>query len=224
MIFTLTGDVNRPGIYELPLGTSLKTLIEECGGGVPVDRRLQVVFSGPTNAVIPVEMVDTPLDFSSMKRIPSGLGSGGFTVYDNTACVIRAGLNFSRFLAIESCGQCTACKSGTGRITARLERLEAGQATEEDVMAIVDDCQHIKGQGRCFLITEEGIEINSIFYHFPDDVMEHLEYGCQKPRHLVMPKIKDFDEETGMFVFDEAYYDRSFAEGRWINRPAWYLS
>jgi len=87
-------------------------------------------------------------------------------------------------------------------------------------MAIVDDCQHIKGQGRCFLITEEGIEINSILYHFPDDVVEHLEYGCPKPRPLVMPKIKDFDEETGTFVFDEAYYERSFAEGRWINLPA----
>ena len=220
MIFTLTGDVNRPGMYELPLGTSLKTLIETCGGGVPVDRRLQAVFSGPTNAVIPPDKIDTPLDFSSMKRIPSGLGSGGFTVYDDTACILRAGLNFSRFLAIESCGQCTACKTGTGRITRRLERLEAGQAQEEDVMAILDDCQHIKGQGRCFLITEEGIEINSILYHFPDDVIEHIEYGCQKTRPLTLPKIKDFDEATHTFLFDEAYYDRSFSEGRWINYPA----
>jgi NADH-quinone oxidoreductase subunit F len=179
MIFTLTGDVNRPGMYELPLGTPLRTLIEQCGGGVAIDRRLQAVFSGPTNAVITPDKLDTPLDFSSMKKIPSGLGSGGFTVYDNTACVIQAGLNFSRFLAIESCGQCTACKTGTGRITRRLELLEEGRATEEDVMAILDDCQHIKGQGRCFLITEEGIEINSILYHFADDVVEHIEYGCQ---------------------------------------------
>ncbi len=220
MIFTLTGDVNRPGMYELPLGTSLKTLIEVYGGGLPPDRHLQAVFSGPTNAVIPANRIDTPLDFASMRKIPSGLGSGGFTVYDNTACVIQAGLNFSRFLAIESCGQCTACKVGTGRITGRLLRLEAGLATEEDVMAILDDCQHIKGQGRCFLITEEGIEINSIFYHFPEDVVEHVEYGCQKARPLIMPKIKDFDEASHTFIYDEAYYDRSFQEGKRINYPA----
>jgi NADH-quinone oxidoreductase subunit F len=220
MIFTLTGDVNRPGLYELPLGTSLKTLIDVHGMGVPPDRQIKVVFSGPTNAVIPADRIDTPLDFASMRKIPSGLGSGGFTVYDNTACVIKAGLNFSRFLAIESCGQCTSCKTGTGRITARLARLEAGLATEEDVMAILDDCQHIKGQGRCFLITEEGIEINSILYHFPDDVVEHIEYGCQSERPLIVPKIKDFDEASHTFIYDEAYYDRSAQEGRWINYPA----
>lgn len=220
MIFTLTGDVNRPGMYELPLGTPLQTLIQTCGGGVKIDRRLQAVFSGPTNAVIPADKINTPLDFASMRAIPSGLGSGGFTVYDDTACIIQAGLNFSRFLAIESCGQCTACKTGTGRITSRLERLEAGEATEEDVMAILDDCQHIKGAGRCFLITEEGIEINSILYHFADDVVEHLSYGCKKKRSLVMPKIKDFDEGTQTFVYDTAYYDRSFSEGRKIVYPA----
>ena len=220
MIFTLTGDVNRPGLYELPLGTPLKTLIEVYGGGVSPDCHLKAVFSGPTNAVIPADRIDTPLDFASMRKIPSGLGSGGFTVYDNTACIVKAGLNFSRFLAIESCGQCTACKTGTGRITWRLERLEAGLATEEDVMAILDDCQHIKGQGRCFLITEEGIEINSILYHFPGEVVEHIEYGCQKERSLILPKIKDFDEASHTFIYDEAYYDRSLHEGRRINYPA----
>ncbi len=220
MIFTLTGDVNRPGMYELPMGTPLRTLVEVYGGGTRLDRHAKAVFSGPTNAVIPESKLDTPLDFGSMRKIPSGLGSGGFIVYDNTACIIKAGLNFSRFLAIESCGQCTSCKAGTGRITRRLELLEEGLASEEDALAIMDDCQHIKGSGRCFLCTEEGIEINSIFYHFPDDVQEHIEYGCLKNRHLIMPKIKDFDEASHTFIFDEAYYDRSFAEGRYIVYPA----
>ena len=219
MIFTLTGDINRPGMYELPLGTPLKTLIEEYGGGASLDRQVRAVFSGPTNAVIPAHKLDTPLDFGSMKKIPSGLGSGGFIVYDNSACIVKAGLNFSRFLAIESCGQCTSCKTGTGRITRGLELLEEGRATEETVMAILEDCQHIKGQGRCYLITEEGIDIGSIFYHFPDEIIEHLEYGCMKERHLILPKIKDFDEATHTFLFDEAYYERSYAEGKRINYP-----
>ncbi len=219
MIFTLVGDVNQPGMYELPLGTPLKTLIDVYGGGARADCHVQAVFSGPTNAVIPASKLDTPLDFGSMRALPSGLGSGGFIVYDNTACVLKAGLNFSRFLAIESCGQCTSCKTGTGRITHRLELLEAGKATTLDAMSILEDCQHIKGQGRCFLITEEAIEIGSIFYQFPDVVAEHLEFGCLKSRHLPLPKIKDFDEETHTFIFDEAYYDRSFAEGRYIIYP-----
>jgi len=219
MIFTLVGDVNRPGVYELPMGTSLKTLIDVYGEGTKADCHLQAVFSGPTNAVIPASKIDTPLDFKSMRAIPSGLGSGGFTVYDNTACILKAGLNFSRFLAIESCGQCTSCKTGTGRITYRLERLEKGIATVEDTLAIMEDCQHIRGQGRCFLITEEGIEIGSIFYQFPEEVAEHIEYGCLKGRPLPLPKIKDFDETTHTFTFDEEYYNRSFAEGRYINYP-----
>ncbi len=219
MIFTLTGDVNRPGIYELPLGTPLRTLIEVYGEGARPDRKIKAVFSGPTNAVIPAHKLDTPLDFGSMRNIPSGLGSGGFIVYDDTACILQAGLNFSRFLAIESCGQCVSCKSGTGRITRRLELLESGRATEDDVLSIVAECQQMKGQGRCFLITEEGVEINSLFYHFPEEVAEHLEFGCLRKRPLVLPKIKDFDESTHTFIYDEAYYDRSLAEGRHILYP-----
>jgi hypothetical protein len=80
----------------------------------------------------------------------------------------------------------------------------------------LEDCQHIKGQGRCFLITEEAIEIGSVFYNFPDVVAEHIEFGCLNKRHISLPKIKDFDEATHTFTFDEQYYERSFAEGRYI--------
>jgi NADH-quinone oxidoreductase subunit F len=220
MIFTLTGDVNRPGMYELPMGTSLRTLIEVYGGGAKLDRHIRAVFSGPTNAVIPADKLDTPLDFASMRKIPSGIGSGGFIVYDDTACIIKAGLNFARFLAIESCGQCASCKTGTGRIAYRLGLLEEGKATEQDVFAILEDCLHTKGSGRCYLVTETGIDISSIFYNFPDDIVEHLEYGCLKERHLPLPKIKEFDEATHTFTFDENYFERSFAEGRYIIEPA----
>lgn len=219
MIFTLTGDINRPGMYELPMGTPLRTLIDVYGGGPKMERHVKVVFSGPTNSVIPASKLDTPLDFGSMRKIPSGLGSGGFIVLDNTACVLKAGLDFAKFLAIESCGQCSSCKTGTGRIARGLELLEEGRATEESVLAILEDCEHIKGQGHCYLCTEPGLEIGSIFHHFPDDVIEHLEYGCLKNRHPVMPKIKSFDEETHTFTFDEGYFDRCLANGKLINYP-----
>ncbi|MGB3940235.1 MAG: NADH-ubiquinone oxidoreductase-F iron-sulfur binding region domain-containing protein [Candidatus Manganitrophaceae bacterium] len=220
MIFTLCGDVNRPGMYELPMGTPLRTLIEVYGGGAKIDRHIRAVFSGPTNAVIPPDKFDTPLDFASMRKIPSGLGSGGFIVYDDTACILKAGVNFAKFLAIESCGQCASCKTGTGRIAHRLERLDQGKATEQDVMGILDECSHTKGSGRCYLVTETGIDISSIFHHFSEDIVEHLEYGCLKERPLPLPKIKDYDEATHTFTYDEAYYERCFKEGRYMITPA----
>ena len=133
--------------------------------------------------------------------------------------MIRAALNFSRILAIESCGQCISCKTGTGRVTQRLERLEEGTATTEDVLAMIEECQQIKGQGRCFLVTEEGIHVGSLFEQYPDDVAEHVEFGCLNDRRLILPKIKSFDEATRTFVYDEAYYDRSLEEGRRIYYP-----
>jgi len=208
MIFTLTGDVNLPGIYELPMGTSLKSLIYDCGEGPRLGRRIQAVFSGPTNAVIPPEKLDTPLDFGSMRKIPSGIGSGGFTVYDDTACIIKATVNFSKFLALESCGQCPSCKTGTYRITQRLKKLEKGTATVEDVEGMLEECEGIKGQGHCYLVTEEGIEVGSVLYNFAHVVEEHLEYGCLNTRELPLPKIKDFDPVTRTFTYDVGFFDR----------------
>lgn len=207
MIFTLTGDVNRPGVYELSLGTTLKSLIYDFGGGPRLGRRIQAVFSGPTNAVIPASKLDTPLDIGSMRTIPSGLGSGGFIVYDDTACIIRATLNFSRFLANQSCGQCASCKTGTYRITQGLKKLEKGTATEQDVQGMMEECEAIKGQGHCYLVTEEGIEVGSVLYNFADVVAEHLEYGCLSKRELLLPKIKDFDPATNTFTYDIKFWE-----------------
>lgn len=210
---TLSGDVNRPGIYEVPTGTTLKSVINELGGG-PKGKRVKAVFSGPTNAVITEDRLDTPLDFGSMKKMGSGLGSGGFIVYDETACILKAGLNFSRFLALESCGQCPSCKSGTARITRRLERLEGGQGTPEDMEVIAQECRAIKGQGHCFLVTEEAVNISSILLHFTDEILRHIGEGCPFKRPLALPKMKDFDEESHTFYYDEAYYDHVAAEGQ----------
>lgn len=204
---TLSGDVKRPGVYELPTGTTLRTLIDEYGGG-PIGKRVQAVFSGPTNAVIREEELDAALDFGGMKKISSGLGSGGFIVYDETACVLSACLNFSRFLAIESCGQCPSCKTGTTRITALLERLERGQGTEADILAIVEEGRSIKGQGHCFLVTEEAVMTSSVIGKFTAEVLAHVGRGCPSSRTLILPKIKDFDEARRVFIYDEEYFQR----------------
>ena len=127
MLFTLCGDVRSPGVYELPLGYSLRDLVEGVGGGVPEGRRLKMVFPGASNTIITPEQLDTPLGFDAMRAVGTGLGSGGFVVYDDSACVVRATLAFSRFLYVESCAQCPACKHGTGAITDLLERIDRGE-------------------------------------------------------------------------------------------------
>lgn len=210
---TLSGDVNRPGIYEVPTGTSLKSVINELGGG-PKGKRVKAVFSGPTNAVITEDRLDTPLDFGSMKKMGSGLGSGGFIVYDETACILKAGLNFSRFLALESCGQCPSCKSGTARITQRLERLEKGHGTAEDVLTIAEECRAIKGQGHCFLVTEESVNVSSVLHYFTEEIFQHIGNGCRLDRPLPFPKMKDFDEQRRIFYYEEEYYAHVAAQGQ----------
>lgn len=215
---TLSGDVQRPGVYEVPMGTTLKTLIYEYGGG-PKGKRVKAVFSGPTNAVITEDRLDTPLDFGSMKKIGSGLGSAGFIVYNETACIVKAGLNFSRFLALESCGQCPSCKTGTARITEHLERVENGTATEEDILAIAEECRAIKGQGHCFLVTEESVNISAILHYFTEEVFDHIKHGCRLPRPLVLPKIKDYDEASHTFHYDLDYYQHAVELGENIWLP-----
>ncbi|MFQ5949699.1 MAG: NADH-ubiquinone oxidoreductase-F iron-sulfur binding region domain-containing protein, partial [Nitrospiria bacterium] len=197
----------------------LKSLIYDYGGGPPLGRRVKAVFSGVSSSVIPRDKLDTPLDFDSMAKI-SGLGSAGLIVYDDSACMIKAALNFSKFLATDSCGQCISCKAGTGRITKWLEMLEEGSATEQTVLDILEDCKHIKGQGHCFVVSQESIVISSIFYHFPEEVIEHVEYGCLNDRHLPLAKIKSFDAATHTFTYDEKYFEKALLEGREVYYPA----
>ena len=126
MVFTISGDVCRPGVSELPLGVPLRLLVEVVGGGVAAGRRVKAVIPGASGALLTEAQLDTPLDFDSMLATGSGLGSAGFVVYDDSACIVAATLAFSRFLAIESCAQCPACKQGTESIAECLERIERG--------------------------------------------------------------------------------------------------
>src|SRR5437879_6555608 len=108
MVFTLSGDIQNPGIYELPMGTPLRELLNDCGGGVLQGRKLKAILSGVANPIVLPSNLDSPMDFGSMRRIGSGLGSGGFIVYDDAACMVQVRHLFSRFLWFVSCIQCNA--------------------------------------------------------------------------------------------------------------------
>ncbi len=217
-VFTLCGDVRRPGIYELPLGLPLRTLLYDIGGGSPEGRALKAVFPGASNAVLSAEQFDTPMDFDSMRAVGSGLGSAGFVAYDESACIVRATLAYSRFLYVESCAQCPACKQGSEEITDCLERMERGEGSESDVESALARCLAVTGGRRCALPTGESLLVQSAIHAFEVEFREHLGRPCPRPRDLPLPKLVDFDEEGGRFVYDDRYRlkrpDWTFESGR----------
>lgn len=205
MLFTLLGDVQHPGVYELALGHPLSDLVHGIGGGPPEGRAVKAVFPGASSTILASQRLDTPMDFDSMKAVGSGLGSAGFVVYDETACIVRATLVFSRFLYIESCAQCPACKHGTGEITELLERIDRGDGRELDLETIVARSLTVTDAQRCALPTGETLLVQSALQQFAEEFGDHLGRACPSDRDLPPPKIVDFDEESGEFLLDERY-------------------
>jgi NADH-quinone oxidoreductase subunit F len=177
-------------------------VIEAAGGGPAAGRSIKAVFSGVANPVVTGDQLDVPLSWEDFEAIGSGMGSAGFIVYDDTACMVGVALLFSRFLYVESCGQCSACKLGSGAITERLERLEAGSGTQGDVDEIVSWLGRVTDANRCYLPVEERLVVESILRAFPDEIAQHLGTGsCPRPRHLPIPKLVDLRD--GKAVYDE---------------------
>jgi NADH:ubiquinone oxidoreductase subunit F (NADH-binding) len=203
VIFTVSGDVKRQGIFELPAGLSLKTLLYDVCGGPIGKYPIKAVFSGVASGVVTPERFETPLDFGSMRKIGGGLGSAGFIVYDQSACMVQTALKFSNFLAKSSCGQCVPCNSGTARITEHLKKIELGDGSEDDLEAIFDIAGRCTNQTRCFLPTQESVLIPSIIKAFPEEFKRHIQTRERNERDLVLPKIADFDEKSAIFIYDD---------------------
>ncbi len=176
MVFTLTGDVAAPGIYELPMGTPLRTLLVDIGGADP--DTIKAVFSGTSNAVITPDMLDTAMDFDGMAEAGSGLGSGGFVVYDTSRCIVKVLTTLQRFLAIESCGQCNACKLGTQDIWDDLARIDAGDGDTDDLDSIVQKVPVITDLARCYLPTGDQLTVGSTLEAFWEEFVAHLGQPC----------------------------------------------
>jgi NADH-quinone oxidoreductase subunit F len=203
MIFTVCGDVQRPGCYELPLGTSMRDLIQTISGGVPNGRVLKAIFPGVSNGVLTSGHLDVPLDFDSMRSIGSGLGSGGYIVYDDSACIVKAAALFSRFLYVESCGQCPPCKFSSGEITEHLNRLVVGKGTQQDIETILGRCGTVDQGNRCALPTGEHLVIESLINQFSDEFQSHCKSACDLDRELKLPKLVDYDDQKHVFTYDE---------------------
>ena len=200
MVFTVCGDVIRPGCYELPFGAPLRVLIEECAGGIRHGHKLKAILPGASNGVLRAEDLDVAMDFESLRGTGSGLGSAGFIVYDDSTCMVEVAALFSRFLYVESCGQCPPCKFGTRQITEHLDRVQRGEGAEVDIDTCLEHCPNVAHGNRCALPVGERNLVESIIGRFGDEFRAHLQKPCRLERRLVLPKLAGF--EDGRFMYD----------------------
>lgn len=200
VLCTVVGDVVRPAVVEAPMGTTLGEVIESCGG-VAEGRAVKALFPGVANTVLTGDHLDTPLTYEDLEGAGSGLGAGGFVVYDDHACMVEVAAMVSRFLYVESCGQCPPCKLGTGEITAILDRLREGQSAPTDLGEIEKRLRFVADGNRCYLPVQEQTVIASILRRFPEDVAAHLEGWCPSARTEVpVPKVVDL--ANGVATYD----------------------
>jgi NADH:ubiquinone oxidoreductase subunit F (NADH-binding) len=201
-VCTVVGDVRAPGVDEVALGTPLRDVLDVVGGGARDGRSIKAVFSGVANPVVDASNLDVPLSYEGFQSIGSGMGAGGFIVFDDSACMVEVARMFSRFLWIESCGQCPACKRGSGAITGRLERIEGGNGTDNDLAELVGWLEKVTDGNRCYLAVQEQLLVASIIRAYGDEFDEHLQLGrCPRPREIPFPKLVDL--EDGVAVYDQ---------------------
>jgi NADH:ubiquinone oxidoreductase subunit F (NADH-binding) len=214
VVATVVGDVARPGYGEIELGTPLREVIERIGGGLaPGSAAVKGVLSGVSNPVVTGDRLDVPCSYEGMEAIGSGLGAAGFMVFDDSTSMVEVARMVSRFLYVESCGQCPACKLGCGAITEHLDALMAAEASVEDLDVIAYRLAIVTDGNRCYLPVEERRVISSLLQAFPEDVAAALSGETGDWRDLVLPKIVDFGE-AGV-VFDE---NQSSKEPDWTFR------
>lgn len=192
IVCTVSGDTQRHGVGEFEMGTPLSHVIEELGGGMPNGRSIKYVLSGVSNPVVRADHLDTPLTYEAMEAIGAGLGTGGFIVFDDRTDPTELAYAVSRFLYVESCGQCPACKLGTGRVTDLLDGSEPlGPNGFAELSARLSN---VTDSSRCFLPTQEQRLIASLV---PDMRAESLR---TPGRGLLITKILDLEGDR--FVLD----------------------
>ena len=177
-VFCLSGNIVRPGAYELPHGITTRHLIEDIGGGVPDDRTLKAVMMGGSSfPVMTPDDLDTPLDADSLGRKGYFIGSGVVTVIDDRTCMVQFALRVAQFYMHESCGKCTPCRVGTRWLVQLLKAVEAGNAPESDLDLLLDVCDRIIGKCLCVLGDSAAMPVASCETKFRDEFRAHLEHG-----------------------------------------------
>jgi NADH-quinone oxidoreductase subunit F len=185
-LFSISGDVERPGNYEIPMGTPFATLLE-LAGGVRGGKKLKAVIPGGSSMpVLPAEiMMACTMDYDSIAKAGSMLGSGAVIVMDETRCMVKSLLRLSYFYMHESCGQCTPCREGTGWLWRVMERIEHGHGRPEDIDLLDSVADSIQGRTICALGDAAAMPVRAFIKHYRDEFVHHIEHKtCMVPSYI----------------------------------------
>jgi len=172
-LFCISGHVKKPGLYEVALGTTLRSLIYDYAGG-PIGEIKGIIPGGSSMPIMTADQIDTPADFDSIRAAGSYLGSAGLIVFNSDTCIVNALLNLARFYAHESCGQCTPCREGLGWLEKLCHRIEFGHGKEGDVDLMNEVSVMIKGRTICFLADSLIMPVQSYIEKFRDEFEYHI--------------------------------------------------
>ncbi|MFQ5585882.1 MAG: NADH-quinone oxidoreductase subunit NuoF [Thermodesulfobacteriota bacterium] len=174
-LFCISGHINKPGVYELPMGTTIRDLIFDHAGGMKGGRQFKAVIPGGVTAPMLIEEdLDTPMDFNSLAEKGSMLGSGAVIVMDDTTCMVKTAYIINRFFSHESCGKCTPCREGTPWMTKVLKRIEYGEGQEGDVELLEGICNNIFGRTFCPLGDGAVMALRGALKHFREEFDYHV--------------------------------------------------
>ena len=174
-VFALGGKIHNTGLVEVPMGTILREIVEEIGGGIPGGKKFKAAQTGgPSGGCIPAEHFDVKIDFDNLMAIGSMMGSGGLIVMDESTCMVDIAKFFLEFTVDESCGKCTPCRVGTRRMLEILDKITKGQATMEDLDKLEELCYHLKENSLCALGQTAPNPIISTLRYFKDEYIAHI--------------------------------------------------
>ena len=195
-VFALGGNVNNVGLVEVPMGTTLREIVFDIGGGIPNGREFKAAQTGgPSGGCIPKEHLDTPIDYESLKEIGSMMGSGGLIVMDDTKCMVCLAKFYLQFTVSESCGKCTPCRIGTKRMLEILEKLCNGEGNEYDIYRLEKLAVNIKKASICGLGQSAPNPVISTLKYFREEFRQHaIEKECKAMECKALSRI-EIDEE-----------------------------
>ena len=174
-VFCLVGKINNTGLVEIPMGTTLREVVEDIGGGVPNGKKFKAAQTGgPSGGCIPASLIDTPIDYENLAAVGTMMGSGGLIVMDEDTCMVDIAKFFLEFTVDESCGKCTACRIGTKRLLEMLEKITSGKGTLETLDEMEQLAYDIKANSLCALGQTAPNPVLSTMRYFRDEYIAHV--------------------------------------------------
>jgi NADH-quinone oxidoreductase subunit F len=206
IVCTVTGTVQRPGVGEVPMATPLREVIEAISGGARYGHRIRAVLPGVANGLIAEDQLDTPVTYEALSEIGSGLGSAGFMVFDDSVDIAAVAAGVSRFLAVESCGQCTPCKQDGLALSELMAKVCRSEARQHDLDEIAYRVTTVGDRARCYLALQHQAVLSSVVERFPNSLRAHLDETADAVEPLLIAEMVELDGKRA--IVDERFKEK----------------